>query len=381
MAENTKMYVAPDGGLTIVDPTITTLPLIRKLNPDFSIQSAPPPSGFVPNIQKLRQSYITGISQQELRSLPDEALWDLHDRILAQDLRPGSQGTVNLLDAKVELARREITHCRLCGWECGVNRFVTPGRCQLKEEAYYTPPFIHIAEEGPINPAATIKLYGCGMRCLYCQTWEILPVAKGRLEGKKLDQTVWSDLGKTPGFRDAASLEWAGGSPDENVYSILKALRFAPHLNIPIVWNCHLYASGTALKLLRGVVDVYLGDMKYGNDQCGQSLSGVPRYWEYTKGGLQAMVTHRARIIIRILVLPGHFDCCHLPIIRFLAPYRKRLWVSILDQYTPDFKAVSCPGMDRRPTTVEIKKVRGAIRAYGLCDVADRPDLFWREDK
>lgn len=380
MSDTAKLYVNPDGDLIIVDPTMAMVPLIKKLNPNFSIQAAPPPSGFAPNIQKLRQSCVPEMTEEALRTLPEETLWQWHDRILGEKGLPDVQGTVNLLDLKVELARREISHCRLCGWECGVNRFLTPGRCQLKEEAYYRAPFVHINEEPPITPAATIKLYGCGLRCNYCQSWEILPVAPGRKEGKKLDHTVWRDLERTPGFHHASSLEFVGGSPDENLFAVFNALRSAPGVKLPIVWNCHLYASSIALRLLQGVVDVYLPDFKYGNNECGQSLSAVDHYWEYATAGLQYMISHPARILVRILVLPGHVACCHVPVLRFLAPYRERLWISLLDQYTPDYKAVACPGMDRRPTALEIQRVREAIRAHGLRDVADRPDLFWKEE-
>lgn len=380
MNSKIKAYVTPEGGITVVDPTMNVLPLIRKYDPNFTIESAPPPDTFIPGLQRLRRVYVQDLGQDDLGNTKDSVLWDLHDRIAAGPVTPVFKGEVSLLDLKVELAKREITHCRLCGWECGIDRFQNAGRCGLKSDAYYSDPLVHIQEEAPVTPAATIKLFGCGLSCIYCQAWEHLDVQRGQREGMKLDQDVWDELKKTPAFSTATSLEFVGGNPDENIYPILKTLQSAPlPLRLPVVWNCHLYAAPVTFKLLCGVVDVFLPDFKYGNNECGQKLSGIDDYWDRARAGLDLMVRLPARIIIRLLVMPGHVTCCHLPIIKYLSDYREGLWISLLDQYVPDFKATSTPGMDRHSAKEEIEKVREVIRSYGLREITDHSALFWRE--
>lgn len=380
MPNRTKTYVTSDGGIIIVDPTISLIPLIKKYKPDFTIDSAPSPVDFLPGFQRLRRLYVPDLDQNALGNTKDNILWNLHDRIMTGATKPALKGEISLLDMKVELTKREIAHCRLCGRECGVNRFQKAGRCGLMDEVYFSEPFVHIQEEAPITPAATIKLFGCSLSCIYCQAWEHLDVQKGQLEGKKLDQNIWKELEYTPGFSNAVSLEFVGGNPDENIYPILKTLQSAPpSFRFPLVWNSNLYATPVAYKLLSGIVDVFLPDLKYGSNDCGKRLSGIDDYWDCARKGLELMTKLPARIIVRILILPNHVRCCNLPVIEFLSRFRERIWVSVLDQYIPDYKAVSTPGMDRRPTAEEVKAVKEAVRAYELCEVTDRPALFWKE--
>lgn len=380
MPNKTKTYITGEGALIIVDPTISLLPLIKKYQPDFNVESVPPPSDFMPGFQRLRRLYVPDLDRDALGNTRDNILWNLHDQIMTGATIPSLQGEVSLLALKTELAKREIAHCRLCGRECEVNRFQKAGRCGLMDEAYYSEPFVHIQEEAPITPAATMKLFGCGLSCIYCQAWEYLDVQKGQREGKKLDQNIWKELEHTPGFSNAISLEFVGGNPDENIYPILKALQSAPaSLRLPVVWNANLYATPVAYRLLSSAVDTFLVDFKNGSNECGQRLSGIDDYWDHAREGLDQMTKLPARIIVRVLILPNHVKCCNLPVIEFLSHYRDKVWLSLLDQYIPDYKSVSTSDMNRRPTEVEIRAVRVAARSYGLREVTDRPGLFWKE--
>ena len=128
--------------------------------------------------------------------------------------------------------------------------------------------------------------------------------------------------------------------------------------NLPVVMNCHLYGSKIFYELAEPVTDVWLPDLRYGNDECAKRLSGVERYIEIAEEGLQAMAGGNAKIIVRILVLPGHVGCCHEPALRLLSKYKERLSVSILNQYVPEHEAHGDENLRIRPTVGEISLVK-----------------------
>jgi len=273
-----------------------------------------------------------------------------------------------VLDLKLELSKRMLSSCRLCGRRCGVDRMHGElGKCQLGIEAIAANCFIHIAEEPPINPSTLISLAGCGLGCLYCQQWELLdPVDPAMVNGRQLDASLWHELC----WQKARSLSFIGGNPDESLYSILCFLKLAPTnmKNIPVVWNCNGYETPETLQLLDDIVDVYLPDFKYGNEDCGTRLSTVPDYLDVAKTAIEAMLAQKIPVIVRILVLPGHFDCCHAPVLNYLAAVNnEQLLISIRGQYFPDWRIVDYDiEMARRASSGEVKAVRELAIRNGL---------------
>jgi putative pyruvate formate lyase activating enzyme len=170
-----------------------------------------------------------------------------------------------------------------------------------------------------------------------------------------------------------------GGNPTESIPAILEFLSHAPEdFNLPIVWNDNLYSSEKAYRLLDGVVDVYLPDFKYGNNGCARKLSGVERYWEVATAGVKRMMEQQAQIIIRILILPGHFGCCHQKVLEWLAQFKDRIWISLLDQYIPEYRAVSQSELGRMATNEEVAEVERLAKKLGLRDVNKNPESFWK---
>jgi putative pyruvate formate lyase activating enzyme len=141
--------------------------------------------------------------------------------------------------------------------------------------------------------------------------------------------------------------------------------------------DCHLYGSKTFYDLASPITDVWLPDLRYGNDKCAKTLSGVDNYLKYAKLGLDAMAQHDSKIIVRILVLPGHVSCCHEPEMELLSEYRDRIWVSVLDQYVPEHEAHLDPNLKRRPTKEEIKAVNSLVERRGLRNILAGSKDFW----
>ena len=163
-------------------------------------------------------------------------------------------------------------------------------------------------------------------------------------------------------------MAFAGGNPDESLYAILQFLATAPaDWMLPIVWNCHGAATLETVALLDGVVDVYLPDFKYGADLCGRQLSGIPDYPETAHAAIAAMLAQGVPVIVRLLVLPGHGSCCHIPVLERLVSLPGTCLVSVRGQYCPDFRVTPADGMmARRPTREEVEVVREKARQCGL---------------
>lgn len=362
-----RLRIDASGQLEIIDPGLGEWVLLRAIDPDFQIRSATLPGFESPRVLQSRQQR-SGCRREDLAGGCTGDLWSLHDRLVAAQRRayiPSSAGhPASVLDVKIELARRLLADCCLCARRCGVNRWQGPrGVCQLGTEARVAEAFIHIAEEAPINPSLVLNLSGCGLRCVYCQQTPLLDPLT--LAGTKLTPALWSTLPAYP----ARSVSFVGGNPDENLYSILRFLASMPDgWSLPIVWNSHAYSTRECIQLLKGVVDVYVPDFKYGNNACGQRLSGIADYCDVARQTLQAMAAQQVPLIVRILVLPGHTACCHKPALEFLTSLETPwLQVSIRDQYCPDGKitAGNSP-LSRRPESEEIHSVRQYALDLGL---------------
>lgn len=322
-----------DGWLEIIDPSFSDIPLLREINPDFRIETAPLWNFTSPRFQRSR-NIGCGLTQNKLRDKEEDWLWSLHDELcLEGKIGLDKPGESSLLDLKIELARRQLSSCNLCARRCGVNRFnAEVGLCGLGPEAYVGECFPHIAEEPPINPSYIINLYGCGLRCRHCQQAHLIDASS--LKGDLLETGLWNYVMNWP----VRSLSFAGGDPDENLYAVLKFLNSAPDtFKHPVVWNCHGYSTPPTIKLLEGVVDTYVPDFKYWDYECACKLSGAPDYGQVALAAIEQMLHQKVPVIARILVLPGHIDCCHLPVIEALSKIKaENLRISIRDQYCPD---------------------------------------------
>jgi len=106
----------------------------------------------------------------------------------------------------------------------------------------------------------------------------------------------------------------------------------------PVVWKSDFHFTPEALELLEGVVDIFIADYKFGNDACAKRLSGINNYTAIVRRNLLAAVG-KARLIVRHLVMPGHFECCWLPVARWLAENLPEVEVSIRGGFMPRWRA------------------------------------------
>ncbi len=275
----------------------------------------------------------------------------------------------SLVDLKADIAWRIIESCRLCEWRCGVNRVKGErGVCGLTAEVRVASAFLHMGEEAPLVPSGTIFFTGCSFKCVFCQNWDI---STDPLNGVPVGPRELAAIAVKLRKEGARNINYVGGNPDQQLHVVLSSLKHMD-VNVPLLWNTNMYMSVEALKLLLDIVDIWLPDFKYGNDECALRLSKVPRYFEVVSRN-HKLAHDSGDMIIRHLVLPGHVECCTKPALEWISKNCPRALVNIMDQYRPEHLVALYPEkyreIARRPSRDELEE------AYRY---ADELGLLWR---
>jgi len=310
-----------------------------------------------------------------------EALWNIHDDALKEFLEILESKTEealkeewkrkkdnlpkkNLLTLKRDIAWRLLESCIFCERKCRVNRLKGQrGFCGLDEKAYIASVFHHIGEEPELVPSFTIFFSRCTMVCVYCQNWDISQFLRGEnISAARLAQVIDEEW-RANRIRNT---NWVGGEPTPNLHYILDVLVLQRE-SVPVVWNSNFYMSEETMKLLIGVVDVWLPDFKYGKDECAIRLSAAPRYFEVVSRN-HKIANQYGEMIIRHLVLPNHVECCTKPILKWIAENLdlSRVRVNVMKQYRPEYQAHRYKEIARRLTHEEWREAITYARNLGL---------------
>jgi len=369
-----KIYINNES-IIVLDPTPEIIGFLKGIDPSYEIKPVFHQKYFVPKFQESRKIMVD-LDHHCLSGLGLTELLEVHNKVPAKNTPNPEHNSITFLDLKKEIAFRQMRQCGFCAHKCKTNRYVQKGLCGLDHKAYHAKPFIHIGEEDVINPALVVNFAGCSMNCVFCIDTNI----KNPEKLKPLNiKEFWSDIEQLSKSNiPPNTLEFAGGNPTESLPWVCEILHAAPsHFNLPIVWNSNLYTAKASLNLLDNIVDVYLPDFTFGNDECAKRLAAVDNYWEIASKAVDEIINLKAKIIFRILVLPNHVKCCHEPVLRYLSNYRNQVWVSILDQYVPEHMAYLQTDINRRPTKDEISEVERLAREYGLRNIASDNGNFW----
>ena len=303
-----------------------------------------------------------------------ERLWCLHQELLKayqsfereadRGLKPEPyMNGFSLLDLKIELGKRIMASCHFCEKGCGADRLSGErGECQGGTSFSVSSCFPHLGEEPELVPSGTVFTLGCTIRCLHCQNYEI---SQWREEGTLVDPAGMAVLVERLRGQGCRNLNMVGGDPTPNCWLWLRTMAHVD-TNIATVWNSNSYYSDEASRLLAGFIDLYLLDFKYGNDSCATEISGAPGYWEAcTRNHL--MASQHGELIIRVLVLPGHNECCTRPILEWIAenlgPWTR---VNLMFQYRPEWRAKERRELGSMLIREEIEEARGIARDAGL---------------
>ncbi len=213
---------------------------------------------------------------------------------------------------------------------------------------------LHMGEEIELVPSHTIFFSGCTFKCCYCQNWDIAmyPDAGRVVEPNKMVESI-----KHMKNHGSKNVNFVGGNPDPHLYTILLILKKLD-LNIPIVWNSNMYASSETMKILDGLVDIYLADFRYGNDGCAKRYSKINNYMEIlTRNFCEA--DRQTEIMLRHLVIPGHLECCTEPIMKWVSENIPDVYFNLMFQYRPCYQASEYPEINR---ILSLKEREEAVR-------------------
>ena len=262
----------------------------------------------------------------------------------------------------------DITNCNLCPRRCGVNRTKRVGFCGAGEKVRIALVSLHQWEEPCLvgaKGAGTVFFSYCSLRCVYCQNHAIshggqgVEVTTERLAEIFLEQQA----------RGAATLDLV--TPTHYVPQIIAALDIAKArgLTLPVVYNSSAYENVETIEALRGYVDIYLPDMKYMSAASGKEYSAAADYFAAASAAITRMVEQvgpvqfaadgqlRRGVLVRHMVLPGHRHES-MDIVKWLwETFGKTVQVSLMNQYTPMYKAAEHKPLNRRLTTFEYDSV------------------------
>ncbi len=287
------------------------------------------------------------------------------------------------LAARVSALRALMHGCRLCPRACGVDREAgETGECGVGADPVVSSYGPHFGEERPLvgrHGSGTIFLTGCNLKCIFCQNYDISHLRRGRTVTVRELADLMLDLQR----QGCHNINWV--TPTHQAPMLVEALARAREqgLRAPVVYNCGGYESLEALRLLEGIVDIYMPDAKYGDNHTGARLSGVPDYWDRCREALREM--HRqvgdlrldeegiaARgLLVRHLVLPEGRAGTE-QVMAFLASLSADTYVNVMAQYHPEYRASEMPALRRGLTAAEYRKAVEAARSAGLRRLDER---------
>lgn len=277
---------------------------------------------------------------------------------------------------KVRCAETILKSCTLCPRNCGVDRTSGEvGFCRTADKPFVASWGPHFGEERPLVGrfgSGTIFFGHCNLGCIFCQNWSISHLGEG-------EEISFERLAKVMiGLQNSGCHNINLVTPTHQMPMALRAIALAAEsgLFIPIVYNCGGYESVEALKILEGVIDIYMPDFKCADPSVGLSLSDASDYPEVAKAALREMHRQvgdlviddkrvaRRGLLVRHLVLPGGLSGT-AEVMRFIAgEISTDTYVNIMDQYRPCYQASGHPPLDRRITEKEYEEaVKAAFRA------------------
>ena len=233
------------------------------------------------------------------------------------------------LSVKITAVEENMRRCELCPWLCGVDRMQEQrGYCGLGSEGHIFHHYLSYSEEPEISPTYEILFSGCSHRCRFCSVIDYVeePLGRRRASFEEIEQ----------GLRDAsakglATVSFVGGEPTVN---LLHALKLLEHVQptCPIVWNSNMFMTPFVHDILDDVVDVFVADIHFGNDECARRVGHVIPYFDVVTRNI-SMAARYGKVILRHLLVPGHHRCCFEPIARWAAEHLPQVELHILDTF------------------------------------------------
>ncbi len=268
-----------------------------------------------------------------------------------------------------------LKDCTLCPRRCRVNRTIgEKGYCNSGMELQVSGIHPHFGEEEPLvglYGSGTIFLTNCNLGCIYCQNYDISFSGCGKTTTPEELAKRMVDLQKQ-GCHNINLV-----TPTHFTPQLVETIRIAAEkgLTIPIVYNCGGYEAVETIRLLEGIIDIYMPDIKYGNNANAKKYSNAPDYFDVCKRAVKEM--HRQvgdlriengiavrGLIIRHLILPNNIAGSE-EVLKFIADLSRDSYVNLMPQYRPMYHAMEYPELSRSLTLEEYRSVKKIARKLG----------------
>ncbi len=276
-----------------------------------------------------------------------------------------------------------LTRCECCPRKCRVNRLEGQvGFCRIRATIQISHAGLHFGEEPPISGtkgSGAIFFAGCNLRCVFCQNYQI---SQEFQQGYTRTLTTDELASEMLRLQDEGAHNINFVSPSHMIFQMADAIKVAKGkgLVVPVVYNSNGYDSVDALRQIRGLVDIYLPDIKYLENGLGKQFSAADDYADNVPGALREMLDQVGHLemddegiavrglLVRHLVLPNYLGnsrrCLHS-----LADLSPDTFVSIMSQYSPQYKAWYYPAINRTLTEDEYEEVTDYALDLGLENV------------
>lgn len=309
------------------------------------------------------------------------------------DFEPAYLATwrAGLLEHKTEEALRELEDCRLCPRLCGVNRLADEIRsCHTGRRAIVSSAFPHFGEESCLRGtkgSGTIFFAFCNLRCCFCQNWDI----SQQKSGIEMDASQIADLMLELQARGCHNINFV--TPEHVSAQVVEAIAAAvPRgLRIPIVYNTSAYDSLSSLRLMDGLVDIYMPDFKFWTPEVSLRLALARDYPERARDAIAEMHRQvgvlrfgpdgvaRRGVLIRHLVMPGQLEEARAIFAWLASELTRDTFVNIMRQYRPEHQ-VGRIGRDGKTKFAEINR-RTDESEMDAAFAAAREAGLWRFDE
>lgn len=264
-----------------------------------------------------------------------------------------------------------LRRCALCELRCGADR-AAPTRgdaprppCGLTSETWCFKRHVSFAEELELLPSYMVYFGGCNFRCRFCVQ---APGCFAPSAGSPVNAEEAASDFRRAVSKGARTINLLGGEPSMHPHTILEIAAAAAASGdepLPLVLNTNMYMTPEVIELLDGVVSMYVADFKFGGGDCGRRLAGIERYWEVVTRNL-LLVRGRADLIVRHLVMPGHLDCCLVPVARWVADQLPDARFTLMTSYLPAWRASAQSDLNRCLTREECQKADQIVAELGL---------------
>lgn len=363
---NVRFFISKDGMLFIDDIS----PLEANILKELGIKMM----GNLKNssVSFKKPNYIALKNFRVPLPLPEgvNRLVDLHDSIISPlnspfykggwrglekvSLNENAKNFISIFELKKIILNIYLKKCNLCGFKCNGNR-AKAGKCPILMKARYNQYFVHMGEEKEIGRTLAIEMVGCNIHCKFCQKGKLIDSKIGRPVNKSLWKEI-KDEYKAKGFNNISFL---GGNPDQSISGIIDFLEHSPRWasQLPVIWHTNGYSTPDLYNILYGLIDLWIFDFKFFTDECAKHLCESPNYVDTAKTALKTIcnLSSNAPVIVRHLILPGHWNCCQRPLIDWLIGIKSNIVLNPMHQYKPLWKITDKDGKLSRP--IEMKDV------------------------